>query len=93
MAVRARKKGASSKKKASKKKASRKKPPKKSVAAGRRPRKEGGYTREPETPVSLDVTLDGETKVATLSRMGTPTSLRFKDGTESVTLICRPAQE
>ena len=73
MAAKARKKGASSRKKASPKKkaASKKKVSTKSVSSRRRarPRKTGGY-REGEPAVDLEVTLDGEPRAATLSRIG-----------------------
>jgi hypothetical protein len=87
MAVKTRKKGASSKKKASPKK---KAAPKKSVASRRRPRprKTGGY-REGEPPLELEVTLDGESRAATLGRSATPVNVQFKGGTSTLTVRCR----
>jgi hypothetical protein len=47
-------------------------------------------SRGEEEPVALDVTYDGETRTATVSRMATPkTEVRFKNNTVTVTVSCK----
>jgi hypothetical protein len=55
-------------------------------------KKRAASKREGEEPVDLTVTLDGETRAVTLTRMGTGTEVRFANN-EVVTVACpRPTR-
>ncbi len=60
----------------------------KKKATPKKTRKKRARSAEDES-VSLDVTLDGDTQVATPGRMGKPSEVHFNNGM-SVTVICRP---